>query len=125
MDSLSILVVDDNQVHGVGLAELLEMEGFSAVFAITGSQALHLAASRSFDAVLLDIHLPDMSGYDVCRKLREDSRTANAAVIFHSGSHPPDKDGHHGDAFLTYPVEFSVLFNVIRGCVARRRAVTA
>jgi CheY-like chemotaxis protein len=120
MEPLRILVVDDNEVHGTGLAELLALRGYETVFASTGEQALHVAFTQTLDAVLLDIHLPDMSGYEVCRRLREHPQTSNLAVIFHSGSQgaPPLM----GDAFLTYPVEFNVLYSVIQGSVARRRS---
>jgi CheY-like chemotaxis protein len=121
MDTLSILVVADNQAHAVGLVELLEIQGFSSFRASSGGEALQTAAIQSFDAVLLDVDLPDISGWEVCRRLRQDDRTANLAIVFHSGSELPYKLGHQGDAFLTYPIESSDLFGVILGCVARRR----
>lgn len=124
-DPIRVLVIDDHRDHADGLTELLNMHGFEAAHALDGWTGLELAARLSVEAVLLDINLPDMTGYEVCQRLRNDERTENVAVIFHSGSSAPDRDEHLGDAFLTYPVEFSVLFNVIRGCVARRRAVVA
>ena len=122
MDKLRILVVDDNQAHAVGLVELLAIQGFPSFHVSSGGEALQIAANQTLDAVLLDVQLPDMSGYEVCRRLRRNERTANLAIVFHSGSELPYKHGHQGDAFLTYPVELAHLFGVIRGCVARRRA---
>jgi CheY-like chemotaxis protein len=124
-DHIRILVIDDHKDHADGLAELLNLNGFEATHTFSGRTGLELAAQLVVDAVLLDINLPDMSGYEVCRKLRGDIRTTDIAVIFHSGSSAPYEDDHLGDAFLTYPVEFSVLFNVIRGCIARRRSSVA
>ena len=120
MEPLRIMIVDDNEAHGVGLAELLELRGYETVFASTGERALYIASSRPLDAVLLDLHLPDMTGYEVCKRLREDPQTSHLAVIFHTGSkaqHP-----QMGDAFLTYPVDFNTLYSVIHGSVARRRS---
>jgi CheY-like chemotaxis protein len=124
-DHIRVLVIDDHREHADGLTELLNLRGFETTRANSGHEGLELAAQLSVDAVLLDINLPDMSGYEVCQRLREDDRTANTAIIFHSGSSAAYKHEHLGDAFLTYPVEFPVLFNVIRGCVARRRSVVA
>ncbi len=116
-----VLVVDDNQAHASGLAELLRIAGFDAREIDNGHDALRIAAEGSVDAVLLDLGLPDMSGYEVCRQLRSDERTAHIAVIFHSGTQEPLHFDHHGDAFLTFPISFSEVFSTIRGCVARRR----
>jgi DNA-binding response OmpR family regulator len=70
MDKLTVLVVDDNIAHGDGLAELLELNGFVALHASTGSACLQIAATHPVDSVLLDINLPDMAGYEVCQKVR-------------------------------------------------------
>ncbi len=80
---------------------------------------MELALGGSLDAVLLDVRIPDLNGYEICRRLRLDGRTANIAVVFHSAAEPVGRD-HQGDAFLTYPVETSHIVSVIRGCVARR-----
>ncbi|HEY2467268.1 MAG TPA: response regulator [Terracidiphilus sp.] len=85
MKTLCILVVDDNQAHAVGLVELLEIHAFSSLHTSTGV-ALRIAVNQSLDAVLLDVQLPDMSGYEVCRKLRQENRTANIVIVFYSGS---------------------------------------
>lgn len=123
MDQLKVLIVDDNQAHGEGLTELLQIKGLTTFHASNGAEGMQLATRHSVDAVLLDIHLPDMSGLEVCRLLRKEPATANVAVIFHSGSSGPLY--HQGDAFLTYPVSSSELVTVIQGCVARRRATVS
>jgi CheY-like chemotaxis protein len=123
MDQLKVLIVDDNKAQGEGLAELLKLKGLTSFYAASGVEGMQLASSQAVDAVLLDIHLPDMSGFEVCRLLRAEPATANVAIIFHSGSSGPLY--HHGDAFLTYPVSFSELVTVIQGCVTRRRATVS
>ena len=73
-----ILLVEDETAITEPLAEALEREGFSARVAGTAAEALSMAASREPDLVLLDIGLPDGSGLDVCRTLRQGS---NVPVI--------------------------------------------
>jgi CheY-like chemotaxis protein len=124
MDPLKVLIVDDNLAHGTGLAELLGLNGFITFHAATGTEGLELATTHSIDAVLLDIDLPDMTGREVCRLLRADERTANVAIVFHTGSERAYQQEHQGDSFLTYPVNYRELIAVIEGCVARRRTTS-
>lgn len=118
--NIKVLVIDDNEAHAQGLAELLSLSGFSAIYSTTGKGGLEMAISEAVDAVLLDLNLLDMSGYEVCHRLRSNPATANLAIIFHTAADSTRID-HQGDAFLTYPVETSHICHVIQGCVARRR----
>ena len=120
MSVIKVLVIDDNEAHAQGLAELLELSGFSAIYSTTGKKGLELALSQSVDAVLLDLNLPDMSGYEVCHRLRSGPATANIAIVFHTAADSAGVD-NQGDAFLTYPVEMGHICHVIQGCVARRK----
>ena len=122
MTPIKVLVIDDKEAHASGLAELLQMSGFDTHYVTTGLGGLESAFTQPVDAILLDIQLPDISGYEVCRRLRIDPRTANLAVVFHSAA-TAVSTGHQGDAFLTYPVETSHISSVIRGCVARRNGL--
>jgi two-component system, OmpR family, response regulator RegX3 len=69
-----ILMVEDEESITVPLSEALEREGFDTEVARTVADALELAERVGPDLVLLDVMLPDGSGYDVCRELRRDSR---------------------------------------------------
>jgi len=82
--TLKVLVIDDNQAHAEGLAELLQLAGFESSFALTGGEGLEAARSLEVDAVLLDMNLPDLNGFEVCRRLRRDPKTAGIAVVFHT-----------------------------------------
>nr|WP_269117364.1 response regulator [Ramlibacter monticola] len=64
------MVVDDNADAAESLGVLLDIEGHAAHIAHTGAEALQIAREHSLDIVFLDIGLPDMSGYDVARRLR-------------------------------------------------------
>src|ERR671915_287363 len=70
----TILMVEDEESITVPLAEALAREGFDTAVAGTVAEALELAESVAPDLVLLDVMLPDGSGYDVCRELRSRSR---------------------------------------------------
>lgn len=120
-EALKVLVIDDNQPHAEGLAELLQLAGFDASYVMTGTDGLERARSMAVDAVLLDMNLPDMNGFEVCRRLRRDPGTAHIAVIFHTAQGSVPGARHEGDAFLTYPVAMTEVYAVIRAGVERRR----
>jgi two-component system alkaline phosphatase synthesis response regulator PhoP len=65
-----ILIVEDERAVARGLEYALASEGFIVLWAETGQQALNLARGRDPHLILLDIRLPDISGFDVCRQLR-------------------------------------------------------
>ncbi len=81
MDKPAILIVEDD-------ADLAEMLGtffhgeYEILIAGLGSEALRLSGERDVALVLLDIHLPDIDGYDVCRQLRQQRRTQSVPIIF-------------------------------------------
>lgn len=69
-----ILLVEDERAVARGLEYGLGREGFEVLWAGTGQQALELARAANPDLILLDIRLPDVSGFDVCRQLRTEGR---------------------------------------------------
>jgi len=125
MAAIKVLVIDDNQAHAEGLAELLGLAGFESCHALTGSDGLRLAQEKSIDAVLLDMNLPGMNGREVCRRLRNNPETANIAIVFHTGQDRMPDGLHGADSFLTYPVAMVEVYSVIRGCVERRKSKVA
>ena len=79
------LIVDDSDVLRRLIEMCLKPAGFQIASASTGAEALEIAASFEPDLVLLDIGLPDMTGWDVLAGLRESSTTRNAKVMILSG----------------------------------------
>ncbi len=69
-----ILVVEDERAVARGLEYGLQSEGFAVLLAATGQRALELARSEDPHLILLDLRLPDVSGFDVCRQLRAEGR---------------------------------------------------
>ena len=81
----SILVVDDsNLLRGI-LREELEAEGFEVHLAEDGERALEMARDLRPDVVLLDVTLPGVDGYEVCRRIKSDAGTGETAVMMLSG----------------------------------------
>ncbi|MFZ0423116.1 MAG: adenylate/guanylate cyclase domain-containing protein [Xanthobacteraceae bacterium] len=79
--SSAILVVDDNAANRDVLARRLTREGHKVVTATNGAAALDLLARQDFDIVLLDLIMPEMSGFEVLRRLKADERTSHIPVI--------------------------------------------
>jgi DNA-binding response OmpR family regulator len=65
-----ILVVDDNDMNLALLSKILEYEGYQVSTAQTGNAAIQLALENIPDLAILDVMMPEMSGYDLCRKMR-------------------------------------------------------
>lgn len=80
-----ILVADDEEAIRTMVREVLRELGHDVFEATNGNDALSKAQEHRPDLVLLDIRMPGPSGIDVCRKLREDERTRDAAIIVISG----------------------------------------
>ena len=76
-----IMVVDDDPDTVSILARHLQREGFVAIEAISGAECLHLVHEHRIDVILLDLMMPDMDGFQVCRSLKQDPATAEIPVI--------------------------------------------
>ena len=77
-----ILIVDDTQSNLRILSTMLARQGYEVRSASDGPTALSLAAAKPPDLILLDILMPEMSGYTVCEKLKADAQTSDIPVIF-------------------------------------------
>jgi PAS domain S-box-containing protein len=77
----TILIVDDEAVGRETLEALLMTQGYDLAFASNGPEALEKAAELTLDLILLDVMMPDMDGFEVCRRLRADPLLAEVPVI--------------------------------------------
>ena len=82
---LRVLVVDDHEALNETLCLMLDMLGHRPIAARTGAQAVTQARAQAPDLVLMDISLPDLSGLDACRMLRDLPSLARTCFIAHSG----------------------------------------
>ncbi len=78
----SILIVDDEPNNIQLLGSILKNEGFTVEFAMDGEEAMDWVCSSSFDLILLDVNMPDMNGYEVCKKIREIDHLKEIPIIF-------------------------------------------
>ena len=124
--TIKLLVVDDNDANRYALSRLLTNRGVNVVEANTGTKALQLANDLPH-LMLLDIHLPDMTAYEVLHRLRKQTETASLPVILMSAVEPAPHArsmaqslGVH--SFLTLPVLSEDLWIVIQAALHKRSA---
>lgn len=87
--AINILIVDDNPANLRLLSDILRAKGYEARRAISGSLALKSLEATIFDLVLMDINLPGMNGYEICEKIKQNSKTKHIPVIFISAYDEP------------------------------------
>jgi PAS domain S-box-containing protein len=124
LEPRSVLVVDDNRDAATSLSMLLELSGHAVRTAYDGTQALELAAQQHPDIVLLDIGLPGITGYEVCRRLRQQPGGVDMVIIALTGwGQDADrrKSAEAGfDGHLVKPVDFVTLVDMARRLLAAR-----
>ncbi len=84
-----VLYVDDDQLLLSLFAKALEDENFQPLTATTGYQGIELARQERPDAILLDVMMPGMSGFEVCRRLRADPEFKDTPIIIITAMHDP------------------------------------
>ncbi|MDD2895845.1 MAG: response regulator [Aliarcobacter sp.] len=80
-----ILIVDDIPKNIQMAMNILKDEGYKMFYAKSGEMALKLVSEHDFDLILLDIMMPDMNGFEVCKKIKDNEKTKRIPVIFLSG----------------------------------------
>lgn len=122
----SVLVVDDNAATRYSTSRALRAAGFNIMEAGAGAEALELVDYVS--AVVLDVHLPDLLGFEVCRLLRARSATASLPVVYVSAMYVTPEDQAHGmdtgaDAYMVSPVDPHALLATLDQLIADRGEV--
>ncbi len=120
-----ILLVDDDPTNLMLLEELLLCEGYEPLLAAAGLEALEVAAHSVPDLILLDVMMPEMDGFEVCSRLREDVRLQAVPVIFLTAL---DDDQSRlrglemmGDDYLTKPINSKLLLTKISSILRLRQ----
>jgi two-component system cell cycle response regulator len=112
-----ILAVDDDEGGLEAIRQMLLQRGYDVATAASGEEALSLVAAESFDLAILDVVLPGISGYDVCRRIRDDPRTRGIPVIFLTGKGGPvdveEAQKAGSDLLVVKPVLATRLLNMV------------
>lgn len=124
-----VLVVDDDPVSRYTTMRWLQRAGFQTREAATGTEGLARADS-DVSAMVLDVHLPDINGFELCRMLRSRGRSDYLPVLHLSAAYVTDDDKVRGldsgaDAYLTHPVDPAVLVATVQALVRTRVAEEA
>jgi signal transduction histidine kinase len=120
-----ILVVDDNEANRYTVARLLRKAGFTVQEATDGRRGLE-AAHPELDLIILDIRMPELDGYEVCRRIKSDPVLSVVPVLHMSATYTASTDIAYGleggaDGYLIHPVDPSVLLATVRAFLRLRR----
>ncbi|NML46967.1 response regulator [Ramlibacter sp. G-1-2-2] len=122
----TVLVVDDNPATRYSTARVIRAAGFQTAEAGTGGEALELVA-QGMSAVVLDVHLPDTDGFEVCRVIRSRPATASLPVVHLSAEFIRNEDRVTGlnagaDGYMVHPVEPALLVATLQALIRARTA---
>lgn len=121
-----ILVVDDLPDNCFLLQTVLEIEGYLVEVADSGYAALESIASHPPDLVLLDVMMPEMSGFEVTRRLRQNPSLPFIPILLVTGyNEPTPADGFDvgADGFICKPIDFYDLLHQIRTILQPRNLI--
>jgi signal transduction histidine kinase len=122
-----ILVVDDNEAARFIKVQILRRADYVVIEARTGSEALAAARAHRPDLAVLDVNLPDISGFDVCRQLKAEFNTPGIQILQVSQTAVTEQDRAHGldqgaDMYLIEPFGAPVLLATVRALLRVHRA---
>lgn len=124
---VTILHIDDNEANRYVVTRMLERAGFEVLGAATGEEGLQAIVEQQPDLVVLDVQLPDIDGFEVCRRIKENSATMGIPVLHLSAHFIKTQDKAQGleggaDGYLVQPVEPIELVATIRALLRIRQA---
>ncbi len=119
---MRVLVVEDEAPMAEALRNGLEAEGFAVDVALDGEEGLWLARENVYDAIVLDVMLPKVNGYVVCRTLRDEENWTPIVMLTAKDGELDEAEGLDtgADDFVTKPFSFVVLVARLRAVMRRR-----
>ena len=112
-----VLVVDDNEPSAMTLTWMMELQGYEVRTCFDGRSAVNVADDFHPEIVLLDLGMPMMDGYEVCRKLRSNPALCGTQVVAQTGWGDPETRRRTREAgfdhHLTKPVDLNALLDFI------------
>jgi DNA-binding response OmpR family regulator len=124
-DIISVLIVEDNSDLAANITDYLEAKGYLVDVALDGVTGLHLAVTQPHDVIVLDVMLPGIDGLTLCRRLRQDAKSAVPVLMLTARATLDDKAagfGEGADDYLVKPFELRELDLRLRALMRRARA---
>lgn len=115
---MRVLIVDDNELTLTLVSKILELDGYLVDVAFNAADAFQIIRQRQPDLAILDVMMPDMNGYDLCKKLREDPFSLKIPILIMTAE-GSDQDNNRAlscgaNSLLTKPFDNDVLRKLIK-----------
>ncbi len=111
------LIAEDNMVNAIVSKKILTKWGVKSDHALNGLETVEMAKSKKFDFILMDIHMPEMNGFEAARIIREtDNPNRNTPIYALTADVTSDNNEEHGKYFnsiLLKPIEIDKLFEAL------------
>jgi len=116
---MKILIAEDSEDSSVMLEMALTAEGYDVMSGTNGIEALKLAKANPPDLIISDIMMPEMDGFEFCRKIKEDPELKKIPFLFYTATYTDQEDEKLAMAlgarkFIIKPVDLQILMNIIR-----------
>jgi DNA-binding response OmpR family regulator len=126
---LKALIVEDDRAQADTIAELIRLREFEPIVAETGQEAINLALRTQPDVVLLDLMLPDIDGFEVCRRLRAEAQTRTLPIVMVTAL-GDDSNRRRGfrvgaNAYVPKPYGAEELFDAVADAMSWRRSLAS
>ncbi len=125
MSKKRLLVVDDEKDFVTVVAARLELSGFEVIKAFGGKEGLEKAYAEKPDAIILDVRMPEMDGFDVCRRLKMDENCKEIPVIMLTGKSDPEdvkiSKEIGADAYFIKPFDLDTLLYEIYALLRKKK----
>jgi CheY-like chemotaxis protein len=120
--SKRILVVDDDEMVLMALNELLKPEGYDVQTISSGVEALKILDENKYDLLMLDLIMPEMDGYELCRRIRQKEGYKETPIVFLTAK-SRDEDRAKGleagaNLFLSKPISPDKLIHIVSSAIA-------
>ena len=121
-----ILVVDDDEMVLMALEELLKPEGYDVDTVSSGTEALQKLDHDGYDLLMLDVIMPEMDGYELCKRIREKEKYKETPVVFLTAK-SRDEDRARGleaggNLYLSKPISPDKLLGIVSDTIGRKKS---
>lgn len=118
-----ILVVDDDEMVLIALGELLKPEGYEVQTVSSGTEALEKLDQKSYDLLMLDVIMPEMDGFELCKKIRGLDHYKDTPIVFLTAK-SREEDRSRGieagaNLFLSKPISPDKLLEIVSDALGR------